>query len=116
MRTFFLAMAFLAPVAAASAGERATDAAFLQLNRCAAYGGIEGHSAARSVESQAAGRQELILTRAENEATQIARKVRVAKTGANLAAMDAERSEACAAAQTEAVSARAALASKPTKS
>jgi hypothetical protein len=109
MRTFFLAMAFLSPIAVASAGERTSDAAFLQLNRCAAYGGADGQAVARDVQREAAGRQELIRTRAENEAVQIGHKVRMAKTGAALAAMDAERSEACAAVTNDETSTRAAL-------
>ena len=37
MRTFFLALAFLAPAAIASASDRMTDVEFLQASRCAAY-------------------------------------------------------------------------------
>lgn len=102
MRTqlLVLALAVLAPVTAASAADRLSYPAFLKLNRCAAYGGADGQAVASDVGRQAVGRQELVTTRAHNEAGQIARKVRMAKTGAALAAMDAERSEACAAAVT----------------
>ncbi|NDC58285.1 MAG: hypothetical protein EBZ50_05585, partial [Alphaproteobacteria bacterium] len=86
MRTFFIALAILAPAAAASAAERVSDAAFLQASRCAAYSGVDGDAVSAIVSREAVGRQDLVRTRAETEAGQIVRKVRAAMTGAARAA------------------------------
>ncbi|MBU6374170.1 MAG: hypothetical protein KJS97_15700 [Alphaproteobacteria bacterium] len=96
MRTFFLALAFLAPVAVAGAAERMSDSEYLQAARCAAYLGAEAGSLAQTVEAQAGRRDPVIRDRAETMADQISRKVRRAKTDAARAEIDAERTASCA--------------------
>lgn len=99
MRTFFLALAILAPAAMAGASERMTDTQFLQAARCAAYLGADAGDLGAMVKAQSTRRDPVIQERAETMADQITRKVRRAKTDAARAEIDAERAASCAVVQ-----------------
>lgn len=101
MRTFFLALAVLAPlslasVSVASAGERMSDVEYLQAARCAAYLGADAGALGNLVKEQSSRREPLIVERAEATADQVTRKVRRAKSESARAVIDAERSASCA--------------------
>ena len=96
MRTFFLALAFLAPAAIASASDRMTDVEFLQASRCAAYLGDDAGQIGAIVKEQSKRREPFILERARDTTDQVERKIRRAKTEVARAVITAERESICA--------------------
>ena len=108
MRSFFLALAILAPVSVAGASERMTDTQYLQAARCAAYLGAEAGALGDELEAQSQRRDPMIRDRADATADQITRKIRRAKTDAARAEVDAERAASCAVVQAAQASAKSA--------
>jgi glycerol dehydrogenase-like iron-containing ADH family enzyme len=81
-----------------------TDVEFLKSARCAAYLGDEAGQLGATVKEQSKRRERFIAQRAEDEANQIARKIRRARTDVSRAVVAAEREQACAAVRAAEVS------------
>ena len=97
MRTAILALAVLAaPAFAASAAERMSDSDYLRANRCVAYAGKEAGALGDLVKSEGRGRHEVVRAKADDERSQIVRKVGRARSAAQQEEVAADRAEICA--------------------